>query len=470
MRLGSPVRRFLALLTLFLARSPAPAQPAGAEFRVNAVTSGSQTSPVVAAASTGAFVVAWQTPETGAATGVAARRFDASGAPLGDDMPVNTYTTGAQGSPAVAVGGTGDFVIVWQDDSRDGSYAGVFGQRYAASGSALGAEFRVNTTTTGYQNAPAVSWAANGGFVVVWRSDGQDGDGFGIYGQRFDASGGPQGAEFRVNTYTTYDQSLPSVASDPSGGFVVVWSSADQDGSETGVFGQRFASSGDPLGSEFRVNAYTSHAQDAPTVAMDGSGNVVVAWQSFVQDGDGPGIYAQRYAASGAPLGGEFRANTYTTDFQKAPSVAVTSGGDFVVTWQSYGPDGSGYGISGQRYAAAGAPVGGEFRVNTYTAAYQTAPSAAASASGFVVVWTGEFEDGSSTGIFGQRYGTSCANGDVNGDSAVNVNDVFYLINRLFAGGAAPVCSADVNGDQAVNVADVFYLINYLFAGGSPPA
>jgi len=26
-----------------------------------------------------------------------------------------------------------------------------------------------------------------------------------------------------------------------------------------------------------------------------------------------------------------------------------------------------------------------------------------------------------------------------------------------------------VNGDGSINVSDVFYLINYLFAGGSPP-
>jgi hypothetical protein len=39
----------------------------------------------------------------------------------------------------------------------------------------------------------------------------------------------------------------------------------------------------------------------------------------------------------------------------------------------------------------------------------------------------------------------------------------------LFAGGPAPVGPGDVNGDGQVNVADVFYLINYLFAGGPAP-
>jgi hypothetical protein len=63
----------------------------------------------------------------------------------------------------------------------------------------------------------------------------------------------------------------------------------------------------------------------------------------------------------------------------------------------------------------------------------------------------------------------STLHGDANGDGALSVADVFYLINSLFAGGPAPLGFVDVNGDHAVSVGDVFYLINYLFAGGPPP-
>jgi murein DD-endopeptidase MepM/ murein hydrolase activator NlpD len=59
--------------------------------------------------------------------------------------------------------------------------------------------------------------------------------------------------------------------------------------------------------------------------------------------------------------------------------------------------------------------------------------------------------------------------GDVNGDGAVGVPDVFWLINALFAGGPPPLGPADANGDGKVTVADVFWLIDYLFAGGPPP-
>jgi hypothetical protein len=62
-----------------------------------------------------------------------------------------------------------------------------------------------------------------------------------------------------------------------------------------------------------------------------------------------------------------------------------------------------------------------------------------------------------------------CLVGDANGDGLVDVSDVFYLINYLFAGGTSPHGCADVNGIGGIDIADVFYLINYLFASGPPP-
>ena len=104
------------------------------------------------------------------------------------------------------------------------------------------------------------------------------------------------GPEFRVNTYTTYYQRRPAVASDASGNFVVVWTSYFQDGSTSGVFGRRYASTGAPLGPEFRVNTYTTSYQSWLSVASDSSGNFVVVWESALQDGSNSGIFGQRYS------------------------------------------------------------------------------------------------------------------------------------------------------------------------------
>ena len=176
---------------------------------------------------------------------------------------------------------------------------------------AVGLDFPVNSPSPSVQTESAVARDATGNFVVAWQSKDQDGDNWGIYAQRFNASGAPQGGEFRVNTNTSREQEAPVVAMDDSGNFVVAWQSKDQDGDNWGIYAQRFNASGAPQGGEFRVNTATSKEQQAPSVAMDAGGNFVVAWQSKDQDGDNWGIYAQRFNASGAPQGGEFRVNTY---------------------------------------------------------------------------------------------------------------------------------------------------------------
>jgi hypothetical protein len=92
----------------------------------------------------------------------------------------------------------------------DGVYTG---QRYAADGTASGAEFKINTHTSSNQQYPSVTSLDDGGFVVTWMSDNQDGSGWGVYGQRYAADGTASGAEFKINTHTSSSQYNPSVTS-----------------------------------------------------------------------------------------------------------------------------------------------------------------------------------------------------------------------------------------------------------------
>src|SRR4029450_3988044 len=103
-------------------------------------------------------------------------------------------------------------------------------------------------------------------------------------------------------------------------------------------------------------------------------GDFIVAWMG-PQDGSGTGVSAQRYDPTGVRRGGEFRVNTYTTGNQYLPAVGSAANGSFVIAWSSVGQDGSGDGIFAQRYDAAGAPRGSEFRVNTVTAGAQSFPA-----------------------------------------------------------------------------------------------
>ena len=77
----------------------------------------------------------------------------------------------------------------------------------------------------------------------------------------------PLGTDIQVNTYTTSDQRQPAIASLEGGGFVIVWSSLGQDGSYSGVFGQRFDEDGLAVGPEFQVNTTTDNTQGFSSVA-----------------------------------------------------------------------------------------------------------------------------------------------------------------------------------------------------------
>jgi hypothetical protein len=87
----------------------------------------------------------------------------------------------------------------------------------------VGTEFQVNTYVVNAQSSPSIAGLAGGGFVVAWDSNGQDGSGYGVYGQVFDSAGNKVGAEFRVSTFTNGDQFLSSAAGLAGGGFVVTW-------------------------------------------------------------------------------------------------------------------------------------------------------------------------------------------------------------------------------------------------------
>jgi hypothetical protein len=397
--------RILSVVTLVLVSRAAWPQgdPLGPEFRVNTYLTGPQSQASVAADPAGNFVIVWHSEqEAGPNHGVFGQRYASSGVPLGPQFHVNTYTTLNQVYPSVAAAPSGDFVVVWVS-WQDGSGYGVFGRRFGSSGAPLTNEFRVNTYTTSAQLYPSVATDGSGNFIVVWAS--QDGSGLGIAGQRYASSGAPLGSEFRINTFTTDNQLTPALAADAAGNFVVVWTSQFQDELYGGIFGQRYASSGAPLGPEFRVNTSTMNDQYGPAVASDPTGSFVVAWAGKYQDGSDGGIFAQRYVSSGAPIGAEFRVNTYTTNNQGSPSVAADSAGNFVVVWQSLTQDGSGEGVFGQRYASSGAPLGSEFQVNSYTTNSQLSSSVASDPGGdFVIAWSSTFQDGSSLGVFGQRY------------------------------------------------------------------
>jgi hypothetical protein len=84
---------------------------------------------------------------------------------------------------------------------------------------------------------------------------------------------------------------------------------------------------------------------------------------------------------------------------------------------------------------------------------------------------SGQFNDGSDLAVDGTILIIGHATGDVNNDGSINVADLTFLVEYLFASGPAPnpLESGDINCSNSVNIADITSLVDYLFLGGPTP-
>lgn len=343
----------------------------------------------------GDYVVTWTAPDD-SGLGVFAQRFEAAGVPQGSEFRANSVTTGDQRESAVARDSQGNFVIIWTGPDAGG--LGVFGRRFDAQGTPLGAEFAVANTVAGDQKNPAIAMAPDGRFVVLWASP--DGDGDGVFARRFAADGSALADEFRVNEDSTGNQAVPAIASDASGNFVTAWRGPA--GAAAEIRFRRFAADGTAQAASTTASV-TALVDATLAVARNAGGAFTLAWTEG--DGDGTGVLARRYDSAGAALGTAFQVPTTLTLDQLEPGVAMASDGSLVVTWSSANGDGSGFATFGRRFGVAGEARGAQFLLNSATTGDQRYATPAMDAAGdFVAAWSSQGQDGDGWGVYGQRF------------------------------------------------------------------
>jgi len=419
---------FRSLLAFPIALSPcvagAQAPPLGAEFQVNTYTTDAQGLPSVAVAPAGGFVVVWTSVgQDGSGEGVFGRRFDDLGHPAGSEFQVNTSTTGNQRYPSVGMDDSGKFVVVWASKDQTSSQYAVFGQRYDSTGTKIGTEFAVNAYTPQPATRPRVAVRGDGSFVVAWQQFSSSSSLYDIETQRFNTSGVPVGAALQANATGFGMQLNPAIAADRVGEFVVVWQSVNQDGDASGIFGQRFDASANKLGPEFQVNTYTEGNQSLPAVAADAKGNFVVAWQDTPGSFGGKfGIFAQRFNSGSEKAGAEIPvAESFTALDMKNPAVAMDTRGNFLVAWHGYAGGGTilPANLFAARYDRTGAPDGLTFQANTDTVDNQADAAVAEAGGNVVVAWDSDSQDGSSLAVIARRanFAPVALNVDVHPDS-----------------------------------------------------
>ncbi len=269
-------------------------------------------SPTIATLSNGSFVVSWVSTQ-----GINAKSYDTSGKLIGHEFQVaikqkvvgyvDSGFTSPQ-NPQIASLGNEEFVITWQESIQGN--INVYAQMYDANNKPLGNTFMVNYYDLGQQFMPSIAALSTGGFVITWQSGGggsqrtnpisstQDGSGYGIYAQIYDASGNEIAEEFRVNTYTPNNQTNPKLVALSTGGFIITWISDD---GKKGIYAREYDVYNNPVSREFKVNtidAAPGSVLQSPTIASLNNGGFVITYVNSNFQTSNYEIYAQRYDAN----------------------------------------------------------------------------------------------------------------------------------------------------------------------------
>ena len=338
------------------------------EFLVNTSTKSRQVSAEVAMASSGQFVIAWESRnslEPDSFDTIFAKNFSATGEPLGDDFAINTTIDNYIYLSGLGIDESANFVVVWNG-------GGIHLRRFNSGGIAQSDEFTVGDST--FRNtSPDVAMAENGDFIVTWEAypDNQyiTSD---IYAQQFDAGGGAKGDPFRVNATTGVSNQSPQIAIDEEGEFVITWESGNLN-TGINVYARRFDTTGAELGDEIRVNDTISSDQqyhNDPSIAINGEGHFVISWETYNRE-EGEFIYAQLYDSAGTARGNNIEVKS--GDFFY-PDVAINNNEDFIVTYTFMPVDESGSDIYAKFYDATGEVKIQETLINTVTTGFQNLP------------------------------------------------------------------------------------------------
>ena len=117
-------------------------------------------------------------------------------------------------------------MVTWSSEGQEGGsypYYGVYQQAYNADGTARGGEVRVNTYTYGNQNSSQIAALADGGWVVTWTPTARMAITQASTSRPTMPTAHARGGEVRVNTYTSGEQNAPTDTALADGGWVVTW-------------------------------------------------------------------------------------------------------------------------------------------------------------------------------------------------------------------------------------------------------
>ncbi|MFZ1529181.1 MAG: metallophosphoesterase [Ferruginibacter sp.] len=360
------------------------------DMTVNITGSGQQKRPSVAVAKNGDYLVVWEDDQdNNGKYQIYARGFYSGGCEKFPAKTVNIDPGGQQLKPKAGIADDGSFVVVWEDDKDENGYYEIRGARFTAMGVKKSHDFTVNIDGNRQQLKPDIAVAPNGDYVVVWEDDSKGEAGiYQVYARGYKSDGTQKFSPITVNNNSNGQQLKPSVAISSSGSFAVTWEDDSDRNGKYQVLCARFNAAGVKSGNDFIVNTNADGQQRNPDIAMNVTGNFVIVWED---DSNENGLYqvkAARFSPSGIKQGSDFTVNSNSNGQQITPSIAISTGGDFVVVWEDDSDSNNSFQILGRGFYANGTEKFSAKTINSLADGQQKKPDIGLNANGdFITVW-----------------------------------------------------------------------------------
>lgn len=416
----------------------------------------------------GGEIVTWAENVDGTDTGfdIFAQRIDSSGNPVWPSPVAVCTAADYQGLPRIVSDGTGGAIIVWHD-SRDGfdenySNFDIYAQRVSGDGTVMWAQDgipictasswqvfhhvapdgfggaiiswddgrsgnsqvyvqRVNRegqilwnadgvlvadTSAGESDSELVSDGA-GGALIVW-NDYRALDNIDIYAQKITSSGTRQWGTQGVPVCNTVgDQFGNRIASDGSGGGIVVWTDNRTSDGLVHVYAQRITTGGSMAwpSQGLPITANVAGSQKVTTIISDGIGGAIFAWEDGRRGSGDTDIYAQRITNQGVQAWGDGGAPVVSTqELQIMPMLISDGSGGAFFTWQDYYRGGTLWNVYSQHLDGNGKPKWKENGVPVCIAdGVQSDPYIISDGSGGVIITWYDGRSGVNYNIFAQQ-------------------------------------------------------------------
>jgi hypothetical protein len=218
---------------------------AGGEFQVNSGGSGDQVFGEVTGLLDGRWFATWYNGPSQYSY-IVGQYLEANGSKQWAAVGVNTYNYKGQYTPAAATLSDNNVIVVWRSDTAEGSDADIKAQRLDSSGNKVGDEFLVSHPDPEVRQHPSVASSADGSYVVGWKTY-TDAGGPDVFVRGYHANGAGNTGIVKANTCIIGAQQFIDVAELADGSFVAVWESPGQNSPCTGIFAQRFDKNGNKL-------------------------------------------------------------------------------------------------------------------------------------------------------------------------------------------------------------------------------